>query len=50
MKYGLCLPYFKRGVTREDYHRWFRHIDQGPFHSLSCGERIIGPTFDMRVQ
>ena len=49
MKIGLCLPYMKPGMTREDYHRWFRHIDQGPFHSLSCGERIIGPTFDMRI-
>jgi alkanesulfonate monooxygenase SsuD/methylene tetrahydromethanopterin reductase-like flavin-dependent oxidoreductase (luciferase family) len=49
MKIGLCLPYMKRGLTREDYHAWFRHIDQGPFHSLSCGERIIGPTYDMRI-
>jgi alkanesulfonate monooxygenase SsuD/methylene tetrahydromethanopterin reductase-like flavin-dependent oxidoreductase (luciferase family) len=49
MKIGLCLPYMKAGLTREDYHAWFRHIDQGPFHSLSCGERILGPTYDMRV-
>ena len=49
MKIGLCLPYMKPGMTRADYHAWFRHIDQGPFHSLSCGERIIGPTMDMRI-
>ena len=49
MKIGLCLPYMEAGMTREDYHRWFRAIDEGPFHSLSCGERIIGPTFDMRI-
>lgn len=49
MKIGLCLPYMKAGLTREDYHAWFRHIDQGPFFSLSCGERILGPTYDMRV-
>ena len=49
MKIGLCLPYMKKGMTRDDYHRWFRYIDQGPFQSLSCGERIIGPTFDMRM-
>ena len=49
MKYGLCLPYMKAGLTRQDYINWFEHIDQGPFHSLSCGERIIGPTYDMRV-
>jgi alkanesulfonate monooxygenase SsuD/methylene tetrahydromethanopterin reductase-like flavin-dependent oxidoreductase (luciferase family) len=49
MKIGLCLPYMKKGLTRDDYHAWFRHIDQGPFHSLSCGERILGPTYDMRI-
>ena len=49
MKIGLCLPYMKHGLTREDYHRWFQGIDQGPFHSLSCGERILGPTYDMRI-
>ncbi len=49
MKIGLCLPYMERGMTRDDFHRWFRHIDAGPFHSLSCGERIHGPTFDMRI-
>ena len=49
MKIGLCLPYMKAGLTREDYLTWFRHIDQGPFHSISCGERILGPTYDMRV-
>ncbi len=49
MKIGVCLPYMKAGLTREDYLAWFRAIDQGPFHALSCGERIHGPTYDMRV-
>lgn len=49
MKIGLCLPYMKAGLSRDDYLAWFRHIDQGPFHSLSCGERILGPTYDMRI-
>ena len=49
MKIGLCLPYMKEGLTRDDHLTWFRRIDQGPFHSLSCGERILGPTVDMRV-
>ena len=49
MKIGVCLPYMKAGLTREDYLAWFRAIDQGPFHSLSCGERVHGPTYDMRV-
>ncbi len=49
MKIGVCLPYMKAGMTRSEYHAWFRRIDEGPFHSLSCGERIIGPAMDMRV-
>ena len=49
MKLGICLPYMKAGLTREDYIAWFRRVDQGPFHSVSCGERIHGPTYDMRV-
>ena len=49
MKTGLCLPYMKAGLSRRDYLAWFRHIDQGPFHSLSCGERILGSSCDMRV-
>ena len=49
MKIGICLPYMKAGLNREDYLSWFRAIDQGPFHSLSCGERVHGPTYDMRV-
>jgi alkanesulfonate monooxygenase SsuD/methylene tetrahydromethanopterin reductase-like flavin-dependent oxidoreductase (luciferase family) len=49
MKIGVCLPYMKAGMTRSDYHAWFRRIDEGPFHALSCGERIMGPAMDMRV-
>lgn len=49
MKIGVCLPYMKQGLTRDDYFSWFRAIDEGPFHSLSCGERVHGPTYDMRV-
>ena len=49
MKIGICLPYMKAGLTREDYLAWFKAVDDGPFHSLSCGERIHGPTYDMRI-
>ncbi|KAA1193904.1 LLM class flavin-dependent oxidoreductase [Pseudohalioglobus sediminis] len=49
MKIGICLPYMKAGLTREDYMDWFRAVDEGPFHSISCGERVHGPTYDMRV-
>lgn len=49
MKIGVCLPYMKAGLTRENYLAWFKAIDEGPFHALSCGERVHGPTYDMRV-
>lgn len=49
MKIGICLPYMKAGLTREAYAAWFAAVDNGPFHSVSCGERIHGPTFDMRI-
>ena len=49
MNIGLCLPYMKAGLTRDDYLAWFRAVDEGPFHSISCGERVHGPTYDMRV-
>jgi alkanesulfonate monooxygenase SsuD/methylene tetrahydromethanopterin reductase-like flavin-dependent oxidoreductase (luciferase family) len=49
MKIGICLPYMKAGLTRDDYMTWFARVDDGPFHSISCGERIHGPSFDMRI-
>jgi len=49
MKIGICLPYMKAGLTREDYLAWFAAVDAGPFHGISCGERVHGPTYDMRI-
>ena len=49
MKIGICLPNKKAGQTRQDYLDWFTRVDEGPFHSVSCGERVHGPTYDMRV-
>lgn len=48
MKIGICLPYMKRDITRQTIKDWCHAIDQGPFHSLSCGERITGYTFEFR--
>ncbi|HEY9035970.1 MAG TPA: LLM class flavin-dependent oxidoreductase [Pseudomonadales bacterium] len=48
MDIGLCLPYMKPGLNRQTVLDWCRMIDQGPFASLSCGERITGPTLEMR--
>ncbi len=39
----------KTGLSRDDLLTWFKMIDEGPFESLSCGERVHGPTFDMRI-
>ena len=49
MKIGICLPYMKAGLTREDYQAWFQAVDAGPFHSVCCGERVHGPAMDMRM-
>ncbi|NKI18450.1 LLM class flavin-dependent oxidoreductase [Spongiibacter sp. KMU-166] len=48
MKIGICLPYMKRDLNRSTFTDWCRVIDQGPFHSLSCGERITGYSLEMR--
>lgn len=49
MNIGICLPYMKAGLTRDDYLAWFKAVEAGPFHAVSCGERVHGPTYDMRV-
>ncbi len=51
MDIGFCLPYMKDGLDRATLLEWCRRIDQGPFSTISCGERITGPaaTYDMRV-
>jgi len=49
MDFGVCLPYMKRDYDRDAILSFCRKADQGPFASLQCGERIIGPTCEMRV-
>jgi alkanesulfonate monooxygenase SsuD/methylene tetrahydromethanopterin reductase-like flavin-dependent oxidoreductase (luciferase family) len=49
MKVGICLPYMKENLDRATMIQWCQRIDEGPFHSLSCGERITGPTLEMRA-
>lgn len=39
----------KKEIDRQVLVDWCRLADDGPFESLSCGERITGPTVDMRV-
>ena len=47
MKIGLCFPYAKGDLTRDLTLEWFRRVDEGPFSSLSCGERVVGSSVDM---
>lgn len=49
MKISICLPYMKKTITRQTILDWCSRIEQGPFHSLSCGERITGYTIEMRT-
>ena len=47
MKIGLCLPYTQENLSREILLEWFHRIDEGPFSTLSCGERMVGSSVDM---
>ena len=49
MKIGVCLPYMERELNREILIAWIRAIDDGPFSSLTCGERITSHTVEMRT-
>jgi alkanesulfonate monooxygenase SsuD/methylene tetrahydromethanopterin reductase-like flavin-dependent oxidoreductase (luciferase family) len=49
MKIGLCMPYMVRDYDRARIKNWATKIDNGPFSSLSCGERITGHTYEMRA-
>ena len=48
MKFGICLPYMEKNFGRKQIMQWCKRIDDGPFSSLSCGERITGYTLEMR--
>ncbi|MDP6979713.1 MAG: LLM class flavin-dependent oxidoreductase [Myxococcota bacterium] len=47
MKVGVCLPYMEPELDRRILLHWMRAIDQGPFNSLTCGERIHSGTLEM---
>ena len=47
MKVGICLPYAEPELDRERLIAWCRLVDDGPFSSLSCGERMIGASREM---
>ena len=47
MKIGLCFPYTQDSLDRDTILAWFKRVDEGPFSTLSCGERMIGSSVDM---
>jgi alkanesulfonate monooxygenase SsuD/methylene tetrahydromethanopterin reductase-like flavin-dependent oxidoreductase (luciferase family) len=47
MDIGLCLPYTQPDLDRDRLIRWCRHVEESGLASISCGERIIGPSVDM---
>lgn len=48
MKIGICLPYMEKNYGRKEIIEWCRRVDNGPFSSISCGERITSYTLEMR--
>ena len=49
MEYSICIPYMEAGYDRGTTLDWCREVDAGPFATLSCGERVISYSQDMRV-
>lgn len=50
MKVGVCLPYSEPGISRQTLLDWCRALEDGPFESVSCGERMQGAdSVDMRI-
>jgi len=40
MEVGVALPQMARGLDHDSFEAWCRGIDDGPFSSVSAGERI----------
>jgi alkanesulfonate monooxygenase SsuD/methylene tetrahydromethanopterin reductase-like flavin-dependent oxidoreductase (luciferase family) len=47
MDVGLALPTMADGWHRSTWFDWCRAIDEGPFSSISCGERITFRNVEM---
>lgn len=47
MDIGLTLPSFVPGVDRAAILEWCRRVDEGPFSSVSVGERIAYPSHEL---
>ena len=49
MEIGVGLPTFFEGSDRDLLTEWTRRADEGPFSSLSAGERLVFPNHEMMV-
>jgi alkanesulfonate monooxygenase SsuD/methylene tetrahydromethanopterin reductase-like flavin-dependent oxidoreductase (luciferase family) len=47
MDIGITLPSFVRGADRTTVLEWCRRVDDGPFSSVSVGERIAYPSHEL---
>jgi alkanesulfonate monooxygenase SsuD/methylene tetrahydromethanopterin reductase-like flavin-dependent oxidoreductase (luciferase family) len=47
MHIGITLPSFVAGVDRDGIREWCRRIEDGPFSSISVGERIAYPSHEL---
>jgi alkanesulfonate monooxygenase SsuD/methylene tetrahydromethanopterin reductase-like flavin-dependent oxidoreductase (luciferase family) len=47
MEIGITLPSFVRGADRATIIEWCRRVDDGPFSSVSIGERIAYPSHEL---
>jgi alkanesulfonate monooxygenase SsuD/methylene tetrahydromethanopterin reductase-like flavin-dependent oxidoreductase (luciferase family) len=47
VKIGLCFPYTQEDLSRDLILEWFRRVDEEPFSTISCGERVVGSSVDM---
>ena len=41
MHIGMNLPVMAPGLDRDTFLAWCRAVDQGPFHTLAAGERVV---------
>src|SRR5664280_1374696 len=49
MEIGIALPTMATGFTRRTFVEWCRGIDEGPYSSVSAGERITFHNAEMLV-
>jgi alkanesulfonate monooxygenase SsuD/methylene tetrahydromethanopterin reductase-like flavin-dependent oxidoreductase (luciferase family) len=49
MKIGFRFRYTQEDFSRDLIPEWFRRVDEEPFSTISCGERVVASSVDMMV-